>query len=99
MKRLAEFFFNPMMYILYSVAGMMFLLAYCHKPVKRYVGTVISVSSWDCSASLKTKTSSGKDTMLFVHARRNECFEAGQVITVWTGGDLTGDFGTTKSMK
>ena len=74
----------------------MIILQTCRKPVNRYVGEVVSVSSWDGSAVLRTKTITGKDTLIDVHNSKNERFVEGQTITVWTGGDLIGDFGTTR---
>ena len=72
------------------------ILHACRKPVHRYTGEVISVSSWDGSAVLRTKTETGKDTLIDVHNSKRERFVEGQIITVWTGGDLIGDFGTTR---
>lgn len=62
----------------------------------RYVGTVMKVSSWDGAASLKTRNKKGKDTIIEVKTRRHERFTEGQVITVWTGGDLIGEIATTE---
>jgi len=62
----------------------------------RYIGTVIKVSSWDGAASLKTRNKSGKDTVLNVQPRRFERFTEGQIITVWTGGDLFSGVATTE---
>ncbi len=78
------------------VIGPMVLMQTCRKPVNRYVGEVVSVSSWDGSAVLRTKTITGKDTLIDVHTSKHERFVEGQTITVWTGGDLIGDFGTTR---
>ena len=78
------------------IIGPMMLLETCKTPVHRYVGEVVSVSSWDGSAILKTKTETGKDTTVVVHTSKHEKFVEGQTITVWTGGDLMGDFGTTR---
>lgn len=71
-------------------------IIYSHDPVHRYVGTVTEVSSWDGSAKLKTKTETGKDTILNVIANRHERFVVGQVITVWTGGDLFDGLASTE---
>ena len=71
------------------------LIIALHTKSNRYVGTVIKVSSWDGAASLKTKNKRGEDTIIEVSPRRNERFTEGQVITVWTGGDLVGGIGTT----
>jgi hypothetical protein len=71
-------------------------IVYFHDPVHRYVGTVIEVSSWDGSAKLKTKTETGKDTLLNVVPSKYENFEEGQVITVWTGGDLFDGIASTE---
>lgn len=97
MKVLKNIFLSPLAYFFYVIGGLILIMNMCHSVPKRYVGTVISVSKWDGSAKLKTKTASGKDTIVYVeHANRYEKFEVGQVITVWTGGDLIGDFATTK---
>jgi hypothetical protein len=67
------------------------LIFSCQKPLKRYVGTVESVSSWNGYAQIKTKGLSGQDTSVTVIARRRERFVIGQVITTWSGGDLIRD--------
>ena len=71
--------------------GLMILTSMCCTPLRRYVGTVTSVSSWNGYAQLKTKGLSGQDTFITVAAHRRECFVVGQVITVWSGGDLVRD--------
>ena len=71
------------------------LIIALHTKSDKYVGTVMKVSSWDGAASLKTKTKRGQDTVIEVKPRRFERFTEGQVITVWTGGDLIGDIATT----
>jgi len=72
------------------------LIEALHTKPNRYVGTVIKVSSWDGAASLKTKNKHGDDTIITVHPRRLERFTEGQIITVWTGGDLVGGIGSTE---
>jgi hypothetical protein len=72
------------------------LIIVMHTEPNRYVGTVMKVSSWDGAASLKTKNKRGQDTIIEVKPRRFERFTKGQVITVWTGGDLIGDIATTE---
>ena len=42
-----------------------------------------------------TKNKKGEDTIIRVNTRRHERFTEGQVITVWTGGDLIGEIATT----
>lgn len=74
-------------FIVLPVASVSLIVA-CHDEPHRYVGVVTSVSSWNGDATLKTKTETGKDTTLNVVARKYEHFVEGQVITVWTGGDL-----------
>jgi len=97
MKILKNIFLSPFSYFFYTMVLFVLVMHYCHTTPKRYVGTIISVSKWDGSAKLKTKTASGKDTIVYVeHATRDEQFVVGQVITVWTGGELIGDFATTK---
>ena len=71
------------------------LIIVLHTEPNRYVGTVMKVSIWDGAASLKTKNKEGKDTIIEVKPRRSERFTEGQVITVWTGGDLVGGIATT----
>lgn len=95
MKALKEIFWNPMSIFIYiSVVGL-FLCALFYTKPKRYVGTVTEVSSWSGDATLKTKTESGKDTTLHVCKHKFEQFVVGQVITVWTGGELIGDIAST----
>ncbi len=72
------------------------LIIALHTKSDKYVGTVMKVSSWDGAASLKTKNKRGKDTIIMVHTRRYERFTEGQIITVWTGGDLIGEIATTE---
>ena len=81
--------------ILVPILSILLILALHTKP-NRYVGKVIRVSSWDGAASLKTKNKRGKDTIIMVHTRRYERFTEGQIITVWTGGDLIGEIATTE---
>jgi hypothetical protein len=81
--------------ILVPILSILLILALHTKP-NRYVGKVIRVSSWDGAASLKTKNKRGKDTIITVHTRRYERFTEGQIITVWTGGDLIGEIATTE---
>lgn len=99
MKILKKLFLNPIMIFIYVSLSFIFILKSCHKPVKRYVGTVTSVSAWDGYAKLKTKNKAGQDTIIIIHPNRHEQFTLSQIITVWTGGDLIGDFGTTSPMK
>lgn len=97
MKVLKSILVSPIACFFYIIGLFILVMYLCHSTPKRYVGTIISVSQWDGSAKLKTKTESGKDTIVYVeHANRYEKFEVGQVITVWAGGDLIGDFATTK---
>ena len=97
MKFLKKIFLSPFAYFFYVVASLIILMRCCHRTPKKYIGTILSISEFDGSATLKTKTESGKDTIVYVeHANRYEKFEVGQVITVWAGGDLIGDFATTK---
>ena len=84
------------MFFVALVILFMFLIAYCHTPIRIYVGIVTEVSSWDGAAKLLTKTKLGKDTILLVHARHREQFVQGQIITVWTGGDLFSGIATTE---
>ena len=72
------------------------LIIALHTKPNRYVGRVTRVSSWDGAASLKTKNKHGDDTIITVHPRRLERFTEGQIITVWTGGDLVGGIGSTE---
>lgn len=72
------------------------LIVALHTEPNRYIGKVIKVSSWNGAASLKTKNKKGKDTIIDVHPRRFERFVPGQIITVWTGGDLIGEIATTE---
>ena len=72
------------------------LIVAMHTESNRYVGTVMKVSSWDGAASLKTKNKRGEDTIIEVNPRRFERFTEGQVITVWTGGDLIDGIATTE---
>lgn len=95
-KTVSDVLFNPITFIMAFVIVSMFCIAYFHTTPKKYVGEVIEVSSWDGNAVLKTKTYSGKDTLLDVHARKHERFEVGQIITVWTGGDLFEGIATTE---
>jgi hypothetical protein len=71
--------------------GGMCLVSMCNKPLHRYVGTVIEVSSWDGQAQLKTKGLHNQDTVITVICKRRERFVVGQVITAWSGGDLIRD--------
>lgn len=97
MKILKSIFLSPFAYFFYVIVLFVILMKCWHVTPKKYVGTIISVSEFDGSAKLKTKTQLGKDTIVYVeHANRYEKFEVGQVITVWAGGDLIGDFATTK---
>ena len=75
--------------------GLMILVSMCNTPVHRYVGTVISVSSWDGKARVRTKGLHNQDTVLDVICKRRERFVVGQVLTVWSGGDLIGDIAST----
>lgn len=96
LKLLKDIFWNPFSVCLYIMGFSIFIISYFHSPVNKYTGTVISVSSWDGSAKLKTKNKSGKDTIIHVTANRHEEFMISQVITVWTGGDLFNGIATTK---
>lgn len=89
-------FWNPVGFLLAFMSVSLFLISYAHTPPKRFVGTVIYVSSWDGQAKLKTKTITGKDTALLVHPLNHEHFVVGQVITVWTGGELFSGIATTR---
>jgi hypothetical protein len=71
------------------------LIVALHTESNRYIGKIIKVSSWDGAATLKTKNKAGKDTIINVQPRRFERFTPGQIITVWTGGDLIGEIATT----
>lgn len=73
----------------------LFICAWLRTPVRRYTGTVVQVSGWDGQARLKTTTTEGRDTIVRVRPRRNERFVEGQVLAVWTGGDLTAGIATT----
>lgn len=59
--------------------------------VNRYVGVVQSVSSWDGSAMMVSKGNNGKDTVIRVIPLHQQIFQAGETLTVWTGGDLIND--------
>ena len=96
LKGVKDVIFNPITILLLVAFVSMFLMAYFHTQPKKYVGTVVEVSSWDGNARLKTKTRSGKDTILNVHCNKHEQFEVGKVITVWTGGDLFDGIASTK---
>lgn len=96
LKLLKDIFWNPLSVCLYIISISIFIIIYFHSPVNRYVGTVTEVSSWDGSAKLKTKTKSGKDTIIRVVANRHEEFMVSQIITVWTGGDLFDGIASTK---
>lgn len=96
LKLIKDIFWNPLSVCLYIIGITVLIISYFHSPVNKYIGTVISVSSWDGSAKLKTKTKSGKDTIIHVTANRHEEFMVSQVITVWTGGDLFNGIATTK---
>ncbi len=76
--------------------GVVICLICFHEQPKKYVGVVVDVSSWSGDAKLKTKSSIGRDTIIDVHAQRNESFEVGQTITVWSGGELFTGVATTK---
>jgi len=93
---LKDIIWNPLMLIILFVVVSVFLCMYFSTPSKKYVGVVISVSSWNGNAKLKTKTYSQKDTILNVHNRRNESFIQGQIITVWSGGNLFEGITTTE---
>jgi hypothetical protein len=80
--------------ILFPIAILALIIEF-HTRSDKYVGTVMKVSSWDGAASLKTKNKRGQDTIIEVSPRRFERFTEGQVITVWTGGDLVGGIATT----
>lgn len=69
----------------------------CNKPVRKYIGTIININN--DSASLKTKTNLGVDTIIIIRLGRNEVYEIGQSVTVFTGGNLVGDFGITEQIK
>jgi hypothetical protein len=95
---LKSLFWNPMGLLLGITSVGLFWVAYTSTPSKRYVGTIVSVSSWDGKAFLKTKTlKTNKDTLLSVHCScRGERFVVGQVLTVWTGGELFDGIATTR---
>ena len=88
MKTIKSFFNSAFFWLFIITIAAFSLIVFTHDPVHRYVGTVVSVSSWDGSAKLRTKTETGKDTTLNVVNKKYERFEVGQTITVWTGGDL-----------
>ena len=97
MKLIKSIFTSAVFWVLLVMpATFICLLIAHHTTPHRYVGTVVSVSSWDGSAKLKTKTETGKDTTLNVVTRKYERFVEGQVITVWTGGDLIGGVASTE---
>ena len=81
--------------LLVGIIGIL-LIGFTHTVPKRYVGTITHVDSWDGAATLKTTTIAGKDTTLRVSARRSESFVVGQIITVWTGGDILTGIATTQ---
>jgi len=81
---------NAIIFAVIAIGGMC-LVSMCNKPLRRFVGTVESVSSWNGYAQLKTKGLSGQDTFVTVIAKRRETFVVGQVITAWSGGDLVRD--------
>jgi len=85
---------SMLIFMAIGIAGL-FFCALMQKPIHRFVGTVESVSDWDGSARLKTKGARNQDTIIFVTARRRERFVAGQIITVWSGGDLISDVAST----
>mgnify|MGYP003402475775 CR=1 FL=1 len=72
-------------------------LSKCNKPVRKYTGTIININEY--SASLKTKTNSGVDTIIIVRLGKNETYGIGETVTIWTGGTLVGDFGITEQIK
>jgi hypothetical protein len=72
------------------------LIIALHTEPNKYVGRVIRVSNWDGAASLKTRNKQGDDTIIMVRNRTRERFIEGQIITVWTGGDLIGGIGSTE---
>lgn len=96
LKLIKDVFLNPIMIFIYIVFTAIFLPIYFHSPVNKYTGTIISISSWDGAAKLKTKNKSGKDTIINVSANRHEEFTVSQIITVWTGGDLFDGIASTK---
>ena len=91
-------FFNKhgwmIFFILFGISTI-FLSNYCHRPVKKYVGIVIEISSWNGNAKIKTKTEFGKDTIVSVYCRHREQFQLGQTITTWYGGNLNGEQAST----
>ena len=72
------------------MTGVILGFKYLHTPAKKWVGVVVSVSKWNGSAQLKTKTEVGVDTILTVTANRYQIFEVGQTMTAWSGGNLIG---------
>lgn len=96
LKLIKDIFWNPLSVCLYIMSISIFVITYFHSPVNKYTGTIISVSSWNGDAKLKTKNKSGKDTIIHVSVNRHEEFMVSQVITVWTGGDLFDGIATTK---
>lgn len=85
---------NALIFAVIAFGGMC-LVSMCNKPVRRFVGTVIEVSSWDGQAQVKTKGLRNQDTIIYVIAKRRERFVIGQVITAWSGGDLSHDASTS----
>lgn len=91
-----DVFWNPVIFLLVLSMLFVYISKILHTTPKKYVGTVREVSLWDGNATLETKTQNGKDTIVIVHHRKGEKFEDGQIITIWTGGDLFDGFGTTQ---
>jgi len=79
--------------IIFFLIGLSLVMiqALFQSPSHRYVGTVISVESWDGTAKLLTKTDNNKDTVIIVRPHRYERFVVNQTLTVWTGGDCIND--------
>ena len=97
MKTIKSIFTSSIFWFLFVIpVASITLIIYTHTTPHKYVGVVINVSSWNGNATLKTKTENGKDTTLRVVARKYERFEEGQIITVWTGGDLFDGIASTE---
>jgi hypothetical protein len=85
---------NAFIFAAIAFGGMM-LVSMCNTPVHNYVGTVISVASWDGIAQVRTRGIKGQDTVIQVLPMHRERFVVGQVLTAWSGGDLLHDASTS----
>lgn len=82
--------------VILIVGGFLFLNEVTKDPVKQWTGTIVKVSDWNSVGFMRTKTETGKDTIIKVRYPRHSHFVVGQVLTVWTGGDARGDKATTE---